>query len=195
MRILAGGIALIALIALGAQWVVSSGLMAGEGPGWVIWRMLGYFTVLSNIATLVLMARVAITGKISAKTAALITVVMMVVGLGYHALLASQWSHTGLAWWADQGLHTAVPVAMILWWVRFAPKAGLAGRDALRWTVWPLGYAIYAVLRGLSTGFYPYPFMDVSTLGLSKALMNIGALGACFAALALCMIGVARIIR
>ena len=195
MRISAGVIALIGLIALGAQWVVSSDLMAGQGPGWVIWRMLGYFTVLSNIATLALMAREAILGKITAKTAALITVVMMAVGLGYHILLASQWSHTGLAWWADQGLHTAVPVALALWWVRFAPKAGLVGRDALRWTVWPLGYAIYAVLRGLSTGFYPYPFMDVTTLGLSKALINIGALGVCFAALALCLIGVARIIR
>ncbi len=111
--------------------MVSGQLMIGAAAWAVIWRMLGYFTVLGNLATLLIMAKVALTGKISAQTAGLITVVMAVVGLGYHGLLAGIWQPTGLAWWADQGLHTVVPLLALLWWVGFAPKHGLVGRMAV----------------------------------------------------------------
>jgi hypothetical protein len=195
MRIGAAVVALAALVSLGAQWMVSNGLMAGEGQWPVLWRMLGYFTVLANLATLALLGSAAISGRIDAKTAAAITVVMAVVGIGYHALLAGIWAHQGLAWWADQGLHTAVPVLAAMWWVAFAPKAGLVGRDAFKWLVWPIGYAAYALLRGSVSGFYPYPFLDVSKLGLAQSLLNIGVLGLCFVMLGLLLIGIARLIR
>lgn len=195
MRTGAAIVALVAAISLAAQWVVSTGLMAGAGPWAVAWQMLGYFTVLGNAATLLLMIRAAATGRIGAKTAAAITAVMGVVGIGYHALLAGIWAHQGLAWWADQGLHTAVPLLVAVWWLAFAPKAGLVGRDAFKWLVWPVGYAAYALIRGAVSGFYPYPFMDVSKLGLAQSLVNIGVLAACFVVLGLLLIGIARVIR
>jgi hypothetical protein len=195
MRIAAVCIAAVAAISLFAQALVSIGLMAGAQPLAVIWRMAGYFTVLGNLATLILMAGVVLTGKIRARTAGLITVVMAVVGIGYHGLLAGIWQPQGLAWWADHGLHTAVPVLVVLWWVVFAPKAGLVGRDAFKWLVWPIGYAAYALLRGFISGFYPYPFLDVSKLGLAQSLLNIGVLGLCFVVLGLLLIRVARLIR
>lgn len=195
MRSGAAIVALVAAISLIAQWVVSTRLMAGEGQFAVIWRMLAYFTVLGNVATLLLMLQVAISGRISAQTAAAITTVMAVIGIGYHALLAGIWAQQGLAWWADQGLHTAVPVAMVLWWFGLAPKAGLVGRDALAWLIWPLAYAAYALLRGQVSGFYPYPFMDATALGMAQSLVNIAGLALAFLALALLLIGLARIIR
>lgn len=195
MRIGAIFVALAAAVSLGAQWLVSAGLMPAAGPVGVLWRMLGYFTVLGNLATLVLMAGVAFNGRISAKTSAAITIVMAMVGMGYHILLAGIWAHQGLAWWADQGLHTAVPLLMVLWWAVFAPKGGLAGRDAFVWLIWPIGYAAYALVRGLAAGFYPYPFIDVGELGMMQALLNIGVLGLCFVALSLLLIGIARVIR
>jgi hypothetical protein len=195
MRIGAACVAVVAAISLYAQVLVSMGLMAGASPLAVIWRMTGYFTVLGNFATLILMAGVALTGKIRARTAGLITVVMAMVSLGYHGLLAGIWRPQGLAWWADQGLHTAVPVLLILWWIFYAPKRGLAGRDALRWMVWPMGYTAYAVARGLVSGFYPYPFVDISVLGPVHVALNIGALAVGFAVLSLLLIGIARLIR
>lgn len=195
MRLGAAFVALVAAISLGAQWVVSAGLMAGQSPLAVAWQMLAYFTVLANAATLILLARAATTGRIGAKTAAAMTVVMGVVGIGYHALLAGIWAHQGLAWWADQGLHTAVPLLVGLWWLTLAPKAGLVGRDAFKWLIWPIGYAAYALVRGFVSGFYPYPFMDVSKLGLAQSLLNVGVLGLCFVMLGLVLIGIARVIR
>ncbi len=150
MRSAAALVALAAAISLVAQWLVSAGLMSGQGQSAVIWRMLGYFTVLGNAATMGLMAQAAITGRMGARPAAAITVVMAVVGLGYHALLADIWAPQGLAWWADQGLHTAVPVMMVLWWLEFAPRAdwwdatrshGWSGRLDMRPMPWAVVFS------------------------------------------------------
>ena len=195
MRIAAAIIGAVAAISLYAQWVVSSGLLAGSSPLAVIWRMAGYFTVLSNLGVVLIMASAAYFGKIRARRAGLITVVMVMVGLGYHLLLAGIWQPTGLAWWADQGLHTAVPVLTTLWWVIYAPKAGLHWSHAFSWLIWPIVYADYALIRGLASGFYPYPFVDVAVLGIMQVALNIAALAAIFSALALVLIGTARVMR
>lgn len=195
MRSAAGIIGLVAAMSLATQWVVSAGLMAEATPLAVIWRMLGYFTVLGNLATLIFMITAARAGRISAHSAGGIVVVMMVVGLGYHGLLAGIWQPIGLAWWADQGLHTAVPILVVLWWVANAPKAGLVGRDAFRWLVWPMGYTGYALIRGQYSGFYPYPFIDLSALGLVQVLANVAGLAVAFTLLGLVLIGIARVIR
>lgn len=195
MHIGAAIVAIVAAISLTAQWWVSAELLSGAGPAAVAWRMLGYFTVLGNLATLIIMLRVAISRKIRARRAAAITVVMAITGLGYHGLLAGIWAHQGLAWWADQGLHTAVPVLTILWWVAYAPKSGLKWYDAVRWLIWPILYADYALVRGLASGFYPYPFLDVSVLGIAQIALNVVVLAAAFVALGVLLIGTARIIR
>ncbi len=195
MRTGAAIVALVAVISLVAQWRVSTGLMAGAEPAAVIWRMLGYFTVLGNLAALIIMARVVISDKIRPRRAAAITVVMVVIGLGYHILLAGIWAHQGLAWWADQGLHTAVPVLTVAWWAAFAPKAGLKWYDAVRWLIWPILYADYALVRGLASGFYPYPFLDISILGIAQVALNVVVLAAVFVALGLLIITAARVIR
>ena len=195
MRIGAAIAALVALFSLAGQWVVSASAMADAFPFAVAWRMLGYLTILGNLATLVLMTRTAITGTITARAAAVVTVIMAVVGLAYHVLLAGIWQPVGFAWWADQGLHSAVPVLVVLWWVAYAPKAGLVGRDAVKWLVWPIGYSVYALARGHASGFYPYPFMDVTILGITQVLVNLAGLAVAFVVLSLLFLGVARVIR
>lgn len=66
---------------------------------------------------------------------------------------------------------------MVPCWVAFAPKAGLAGRDAVRWLIWPVGYATDAMVRGLPSGFESYPFMTVSMPGLSQVMLIIAVPG------------------
>lgn len=195
MRIGAAVVAGVAALSLLAQWQVSSALMAGADPAAVAWRMLGYFTVLGNLATVLIMLRAVIRRKIRGGRAAMITVVMVVIGLGYHVLLAGIWAHQGLAWWADQGLHTAVPVLVVVWWVAFAPKGGLKWYDAVRWLIWPVLYVDYALVRGLASGFYPYPFMDISVLGIAQVMINVGVLLAAFLALGLLLVAVTRVSR
>ena len=56
-------------------------------------------------------------------------------GFGLHAPLAGIRAQRGLARWADQGMNTALPLLVVPCWVAFAPKARLAGRDAVRWLI------------------------------------------------------------
>lgn len=195
MRIAAAIVAVVAAISLVAQWQVSSDLMPSAEPAAVAWRMLGYFTVLGNLTALFIMVRVVIARKIRARRAAALAVVMAMIGLGYHGLLAGLWAHQGLAWWADQGLHTAVPILTVLWWLAYAPKNGLKWYDAVRWLIWPVLYADYALVRGLASGFYPYPFLDISVLGIAQVAMNVVVLAAAYMALGLIVVAAARAIR
>lgn len=83
----------------------------------------------------------------------------------------------------------------MLWWAAFAPKVGLVGRDAVTWLVWPMGYTAYALARGLASGFYPYPFLDVSALGILQVSANIAALALSVSVLGFLLIGMARVSR
>ena len=40
------------------------------------------------------------------------------------------------------------------------------------WLIYPLVYLPYVLVRGASTGRYPYPFLDVGDLGLGVVLVN-----------------------
>ncbi|MGV8988222.1 MAG: Pr6Pr family membrane protein [Cypionkella sp.] len=159
-----------------------------------LWVMAGYFTILTNLLVAAMMFAVARRWKMSGVVAAGMVVSVALVGLVYHLVLARLWNPEGAAWWADQGLHTAVPLAVMGWWVAFAPK-DIAGRDLPKWLIWPVIYCVYALGRGYATGFWPYPFLNADALGLGVLALNIVGLLAVLAALGAGVIGVARLLR
>ncbi|SMX40603.1 Pr6Pr family membrane protein [Maliponia aquimaris] len=151
-------------------------------PHWTLWQELWrtgrYFTFLTNVLTALTATAVAFGWRVGAVWITGLTLWMVIVGVVYHTLLAREFS--GLRWWTDQGLHTAVPVALLLWWAAFAPKAGLAWRHAALWLTWPGLYMAYALIRGEIDGRHPYFFLDPPLIGWPKVLMWIGVLGAVF---------------
>jgi hypothetical protein len=69
------------------------------------------------------------------------------------------------------------------------PKGSLCWNDIPRWLVYPLCYLAYALARGATTGWYPYPFLDAGKLGylpvlLNAAMISCGFLGVGFLAVA-----------
>jgi hypothetical protein len=174
-------IAALTIAALVAQGIVSQRLLTPAGPLRVIWEMAGYFTVLTNALVAITFARIAATGRRgSAGWHGGLLLWIVTVGLIDHALLARLWSPQGLGWWADQGLHSATPLMVLLWWLAFAPKSPFTRWHPLSWAAYPLAYAAYALLRGAITGLYPYPFIDLATLGPLRTACNIAALTAGF---------------
>lgn len=199
-RLAAAVVAAAGIAALLLQAGVTYGFVAaqGRGPAAALWLLAGFFTVLTNLAIAVAMVGIArgfwpFGRWRPASALAALTLYIAVVGLVYHVALARLWAPTGIAWLADQGLHTLVPILMILFWALFAPKHGLGLRDALVWLAYPLGYCAYALLRGAATGWYPYPFIDAGALGLGTVLANAAALTAGFFALGLGLVGLARL--
>jgi hypothetical protein len=194
-RKIAGLAALIAWVSLLAQAVVSNRLMGQPDLAALLWRMAGYFTVLTNVAVAVAMTSVAAGHPLSARMAGAAVSAIVVVGIVYHAVLAGLWQPEGLAWWADQGLHTAVPVLTAIWWIGHARKAPLALRDAAVWLVWPMAYLCYAIIRQSLTGFVPYPFLDLTAHQPMDVAWNVLAIVGLFVCVSAILLAMARISR
>lgn len=163
-------------------------------PHWALWQELWrtgrYFTFLTNTLTALTATWIALGGRISSVWVTGLTLWMAIVAVVYHTLLARD--YTGLRWWTDQGLHTAIPLALVLWWGVFAPKAGLAWRHAAMWLGWPGLYMGYALIRGEIDGRHPYFFIDPPLIGWPKVGMWIGLLGLVFWLAGLCVVALGR---
>ena len=59
---------------------------------------------------------------------------------------------------------------------------------------YPAGYAIYVFIRGELVGAYPYPFIDVASIGYGAALRNAAGIAVVFVALASILVGLNRVI-
>ncbi|MCB1408600.1 MAG: Pr6Pr family membrane protein, partial [Rhodobacteraceae bacterium] len=92
------------------------------------------------------------------------------------------------------GYHTLVPVGTALWWMIWGGKA-LRWGQLPYWLLWPLGYCVYALIRGGFEGDYPYFFLDVGRFGAARIAMNIAGLVVVFALMGVLIVLVARLMR
>ena len=189
-RLCALALFLIAGMSLRLQFDVVLGGRRGDVAA-TLWLLAGYFTILTNLSVALAMAAVAMRWRIGARAAAALTVAILGVGIVYHLVLARLWAPQGLAWWSDQGLHTAVPLGMALWWWAFAPRR-IGWRDLPVLMAWPVAYTVYALARGAATGFWPYPFLNADALGWGQVALNIAGIAAGFAALAGALVALAQ---
>lgn len=174
----------IAIIAWGAiilQFVLTlqTAVENGRSAGWGIMVYLGYFTILTNILvalaiSLPLVAPESKAGRFfrGSSPATAVGVAIIVVGIGYHLLLRSIWEPQGLQLLADIALHYVMPILYTGYWIWLIPKDDLRWQDIPKWALYPIGYFVYALLRGMWIGVYPYPFIDVGVLGFGTAFVN-----------------------
>ncbi|WP_313455489.1 Pr6Pr family membrane protein [Stenotrophomonas sp.] len=184
-RYLAGLTALVALLSLVLQFVLL--MPAGSGLGGVgsaAWRFLGYFTVLSNIGVAVVCLARANghrEGLAGPAPRAAVALYIAITGLVYVLLLRALWHPQGAQWWADIGLHYAVPVLYLLGWA-LGEHGGLHWRQLLLALLVPVVYLGWALLLGQRTGQYPYPFLDWPVLGWKAFLGNVATMALAFTA-------------
>ena len=142
-----------------------------------IWAMARFFTVLTNLAVSVTFAAAALRRDgIDAPWISALTLAMVLVAAVFHTLLSGNTIYVGLGEWANQGLHTVVPAACLLWWIAYAPKRALHFRDLPMFIVWPCVYVSYALWRGAQDGIYPYPFMDLASKPPAEVSINLAGL-------------------
>ena len=165
-------------------------------------RFFSYFTILTNsLVTLYLtvlwlkkptflLTRFEKPGFLTA-----VTIYITVVGAVYQIVLRVLWEPTGMQRIVDELLHTIVPVCMIVFWTAYEDKKAVSWKSIPSWLVYPLIYLIYILFRGNLSGFYPYPFVNVTALGLEKVLVNSGFLVLAFVVLAFAFVGVGKILK
>jgi hypothetical protein len=192
-RVAAGVVALVAWLGLAVQFRASLALV-GTVPE-TLWVMLRFFTVIANLLAAITFTGVALGRPGFAAPARLggITVTMLLVGVVYHLLLRGMLELSGGAKLADLLMHTATPLLVPTYWLVFAPKGGLDRRDPLLWALLPLGYFIYALVRGAIEGVYAYPFMNVTELGWPQTLATALVMALGFMAAGFVMLWLDRI--
>lgn len=162
-------------------------------------RFFSFFTILTNSLvaiyfTLVLFKPknkfVAIIHKPGTLTA--ITVYITIVGLVYQVILRHLWHPTGLQMIIDELLHTLIPIMVVVYWYLYENKSSVTFNQIPKWLIYPVIYLAFILIRGKFSNFYPYPFVDLGNLGLSKVLINSALLMALFSGLSAIFIRVGR---
>ncbi|MFS0894817.1 Pr6Pr family membrane protein [Microbacterium sp. 179-I 3D3 NHS] len=98
----------------------------------------------------------------------------------------------------DNLIHIVTPCLLIVDWLLFVAKGSFRWFDPLLWTLIPYAYLTFAfVYGGLGGEFtpgekYPYPFMNLETLGLDGVTLWIVALTAALVAVGFVYVAVDR---
>lgn len=117
---------------------------------------------------------------------------MIMVGVVYYLLLAGLSHREGWPLVLEHILHAVTPPLFVVGWLAFVDKRGLGAGIGFGALVYPLAYAVYTLVHGAATGWYPYPFIDVGDLGYARVLLNIVGLVAAFVALQAALAVMAR---
>ena len=189
-RRVAGVISIAAFVAIGVQTVINE----GNNPLVNLALMLRYFTIWSNMAAALLLGWVALRGRLDARIAFALATALAMVGIVYHLLLSADHHPVGWDWYTNQMHHTVIPLATVFWWLAFS------GVKATGWQTLPVVIAVpilytgFALVVGSTSGFYPYFFLDLPTLGWGQLLINVVGLGLVFMAFGALLMGMRKLI-
>lgn len=161
----------------------------------VVVQFFSYYTILTNILVACCFTAVAVRHTSiqrhflsNAGVLAATTVYIIVVGSIYNLLLRALWTPTGVQVLVDELLHTFIPLYYVVFWLAIAPKVRLRWHYVFLWLLYPLGYFLFTLIRGAYSGFYPYPFIDVTELGWPRVFVNSGLIAGVFVMLSLLII-------
>jgi hypothetical protein len=90
----------------------------------------------------------------------------------YHVALASVLELNGVHQLGNQLVHTVVPILTVVGWLMFGPRGLTSARIAWLSLLFPACWLVFTLIRGGVIGWYPYPFIDVTTLGYAKVVLN-----------------------
>lgn len=192
--------ATIGFFGLALQYWLLYADMSANGASFVeiTWRYFVWFTLLTNTFVTLVMARAALkpegnTGLNSPRIELMAVASILFVCIVYNVLLAPRWNPQGWQKVADVTVHDVVPIIFaVLWLLR--PHGSLTWRDAAFAAVWPLAYAVYGLTRGLFDNFYPYFFMDPTTLSYGQIALNLVGLVVAFAIGALLLLSISQLL-
>lgn len=186
-----GSTALVGFVALAVQVVMAASYPDphfGSAAGRMV-NELFFFTIESNllvaVATLLLAVRRDRASALFGVLWRAAIVGIVITAVVYHAVLARLAHLTG--WWVvtNQLLHTVVPVMAVAGWLLAGPRRLASRRTALLSLAYPALFLVVTLIRGRLVDWYPYPFLDVDTLGYARVLLDSLVIAVLFVLVAL----------
>lgn len=161
-------------------------------------RFFSFFTILTNTLVAVYFTSIVLSKGVTFNflhkpgTLTAITIYISMVGLVYQVALRWIWNPEGLQRVVDELLHTLIPLMVIFFWGKYGSKDPIQYKSILKWAIYPLAYMVLILIRGSFSGFYPYPFIDVTEIGYAKTFVNSGFILMLYCILALVFISVGK---
>jgi hypothetical protein len=178
-RPVAATIASLGWLALGLQLYLSvnSAVARGTPITDAIVTYFSFFTILTNLLIALCLTLVAWRPDQEAfwnrpSIQGALALYIIVVAIVYAAVLQNLWSPKGLQLVTDRLLHDVLPVLYVGYWLALTPKRSIRLTDTLWWQLYPMAYMAFTLAHGASTGFYPYPFLNVAKHGYKDVLSN-----------------------
>jgi hypothetical protein len=183
-RIWFGTIAVVVAIALVIQIVLiltggqdaNSGENATGPVGTRLVRLFSFFTIQSNLFVLGTSIALALNlfrdGKLWRVLRFDALLGIIITGLVYETILAQLVHPQGWALVATIGFHYISPWATLIGWLIFGPRPRMTWTSTALGFIWPLLWLVYTFVHGAVTGWYPYPFLDVDTIGFADSVRN-----------------------
>ena len=191
-RLAAALVALAAWSGLAIQFAATLGITGSAGKA--LFVILRYFTILTNLLVALVMTGLALGRRVSPFVLGGTAIAILLVGIVYMLLLRGLVELSGGAVLADTMLHKIVPPLVAAYWLAFASKGGLRWIDPALWSLYPLAYLGYALVRGAYEGRYAYPFIDVAALGPTRTAINCLAIAAGFIIAGLLMVALDQLL-
>jgi hypothetical protein len=181
VKAMLGLTAAVVFIALALQFYLSLRLAEANGKtlGYGVVLYLGFFTITTNLLVLFasaspLIAPASSMGRFFVRPVAIgwVAASIAFVSVAYFLLLRHVWKPQGLQLIADVLLHYVVPLLYVLFSFITLRGTRLRWASPFRWSLYPLIYFVYAMIRGAMINAYPYGFIDASVLGYATTLRN-----------------------
>ncbi len=147
-----------------------------------------YFTIQTSLMDVVVLGVGAWLAFTTPRDTRLFTIVRVcIVGFAvvtcvvYNLLLRDLPPEPGYVWpvWPNEVLHVWAPILLVLDWL-FAPgRVNLRLRASFWVLIYPLAWVAFSLVRGVLTGWWPYPFLDptgpAGWLGVVEYIVGIAA--------------------
>ncbi len=156
----------IACLIVGAVALIQG--FTGDYIAFDLFKFLHYFTYLSNVIVMVVLALL-LTKKCRSAFFMHATVYITVTFLVYGVLLSPG---IGKENFESIILHFAVPIYCIVDFFILSPPKKLSYISVCTGLFLPLGYFLYILVYGLIRGSYPYFFVDVAQIGYAQVLLS-----------------------
>ena len=173
------------ILILAGQNVIDASAAASRGEA--VRRFASYFTIQSNFLVAVSMVFI-VRGRTESQLFRVVRLASLVgisvTGVVAAVALPPSPNYTTANLLCDRLLHIVVPVLSLVGWLVFGPRGFVRRADLLPTLIWPVVWLGATLGLGPFVSWYPYPFLNVPTIGLGRALANSAGVAVLFLALA-----------
>lgn len=169
--------AALAVVAMTYQFASLS-----DRPSFDATNFFSFFTIQTNILAAAMLALAAVVGRpertvfFDAARGA-VTLYIAITGVVFALLLSGLQESVNTPFsWVDFVVHKLIPIVLVVDWLVDPARHRLPRWVVAAWLVYPAAWFVYTLVRGASTDWYPYPFVDVSSHGYGRVFANAAVL-------------------